>query len=170
MHELAKAIPLFSHQIGLGNAHVFKRDLRRVAGANAHLPVNLVARHPFGVRRHDDQAEAVVLLLIGVGDALRDHEITYGAVRNEHFIAVDHVVGSVLDGPRLVARDIRSRIGFGVGAGAHLNALADRRQIGFFLLFRSVVEDGLAAEAGGHDIQADAHIDFGQFFRDDGIA
>ena len=38
------------------------------------------------------------------------------------------------------------------------------------LLLRTVLEDRFAAKAGCHNIQADAHINLGKLFRNDGIA
>jgi len=170
VHELSKTVPFFSHQIGLGHADILERDLRGVAGANAHFSVKLISRHALRVRRNNNQAEAVMLFFFGIGNALGHHKITNGAVGDEHFTAVNHIVFAVFDCPGFVTGNIGSGIRFGIGSGADLRALANRRQIRFFLFFRTVVQNGFAAETRSNNVQTDAHIHFGDLFRDDGIA
>ena len=111
-----------------------------------------------------------MLFFFRVGDALCHHKIANRTVGDEHFIAVNHIVLAVLDCPGFVTGNIRSGIRFGISTGTDFRPVAYRRQIGLFLFFRAVVENGFAAETRGNNIQADTHIHFGDFFRDDGIA
>ena len=146
MHELAKTLPFFSHQIGLWNPNIFKRNFSGIACSNAHFSMDFIARHARSVRRNDNQAKAVMLFFFRIGDALGHHKIADGPVGDKHFIAVDHVIAAVFYRPCFIAGNICSGIRFSIGAGTDFFAAAYRWQIHFFLFFRTVIKNGFTAE------------------------
>jgi hypothetical protein len=132
--------------------------------------VNLVSGDAWSVGRDDDQAEAVVPLFLGVGEALGHVEIADGAVGDEHLVARDHVVPAVFHRLGPVAGHVGPGVRFRIGAGADLFPPADRGDVGLLLLLGAVSVDGLAAEGGGDDAGAVAHIHPGQLLGEHGQA
>ena len=125
MHQLVESFALFAYQVRLRYTDILECDLSRVAGTDAQLPVDLVARHTRGIRRNDDQAEAVVLLLIRVGDALGHHEVADSSIGDEHLVAVDNVIVAVLDCTRFIAGHISPGVGLCIRTGAYPLPAAD---------------------------------------------
>jgi hypothetical protein len=134
------------YEVFLRNPHILQRDLGRVTGPDTHLPVDLVAGDALCGCGNDDLAEAIVLLLLGFRNGLDHHPVADGPVRDEHLLAVNHEVITVLDGPGLVTGDIRPRIGFREGTGGYSLTAANRGEVLLLLIFRPEKVNSLAPE------------------------
>ena len=108
--------------------------------------------------------------LVRIGNSLYHHPVTYCTVGDEHFIAGDYIVITILDGSRLVTGHIRPGVRLGIGACKYGVSRADRRKVFLFLLFRSIVVNVFTSECRRSDVQAYAHTYPGNLLRYDGVA
>src|SRR5712691_8438095 len=155
--------------------HVLERDpavlekhLRRMRGADAHLPFLLALTYALGTgRNHEARLAARSELRLHRGD--HDVHVRDAAVGDEDLLAVDHPVAIRAHGARLHRGDIRPGLRFGDGKGAKGGLLdgAEARWDPGRDLFRSPLrEDGRDREAGALDGERDAGAAPGQLLGD----
>ena len=135
-----------------GHPAIVENDVAGVGAFLAHFHIGLAAGNAGGIAFHDKGGNATATLDLRVGARHHGKQPRMGAIGDIAFGAIEDVVVAVPLGAGFHRTGVRAHIRFGQAEGANHFARGQRRDVFLFLLFGTINEDALGADAiiGAH--------------------